>query len=430
MTIARTILFALVCLLLFAPIWVSQQRIVDDNLYYQIEDGILAPEDFELRPFRLQSIRRAALQMLYAEPYLPEKIESYLSYILKYLPLYGPNWLDLAELHQRQGDLDDSRQDLHRAAMLMPTQGEMQWRVAMLRATLGDSDEALKALGRFTQNQPENTLVAYNIARRLIDDKSYVVETLLPGQQSTRELRKSMALRLLRSGLEADNLELVRLVWDLSPAIRSDRDWSRGLAARLFGEGDKRFLDTVWESVFNVPRAFDELINGDFEADLLGHVYGWTSSAVEGARVDIDSGESFNGRRSLRIRFDGKTNLNFNHLYQVAPVTGAGTYTLQGYWRGAEVSTRSGVYVELTAHGDDGRVSSTSSKKFGDWDWESFSIELEVPETAKFLQIKIRRRETTMLDKLQSGVVWLDEFSLVRTKEKTDNVGRIFSESQ
>ncbi len=412
--VGRALVFTGVAIILAIPLWFAMQSLRDDRLYAAVELGEVDSVSLKPRPFQLESVRRAALQMLYVEPYEPATIEQFLRYALKFRPLYGPNWLDLAELMQREGKVDVSRASLTSAANLMPTQGEMQWRVAMLSAALGENAIALQALGRFTSSQPQNTLVAYSIANRLVDDGDDVIESLLPDEDSPLVLRKSVATRLLRSGLDTENLDLVKLVWSQSEEIRQDREWTRGLASRVFSVGDTPFLHEVWKSVIGEERSPGHIRNGGFEQDMVGHVFGWTTSEVEGAKISIDKDERFNGRLALRIEFDGSVNINFNHVRQVVPIAQSGVYEVKGYWKGNEVTTRTGIYVEVSADVDEERVVARTKSQFGSWDWGPFKVQVQVPEGTQHLQIRFRRRPTDRLDKLQSGSVWFDELTLVR----------------
>lgn len=412
--IGRIAIFVCVAVFLAVPLWITFQNLSDDRLYAAFEEGGVDPKGVSPTPLQLESVRRAALEMLYVEPYDPAAIEQYLRYALKYRPLYGPNWLDLAELTQREGNLEVSRLSLKNAASLMPTQGEMQWRVAMLSAALGENSIALQALGRFTTSQPQNTLVAYSIANRLADNDGFVIDSLLPDEKASNVLRKSVALRLFRSGLDQENIDLLKAIWDQSDEIRTDEEWSQALASRLLRAGELEFLQDVWTAVVGSSRAPAEIRNGGFENELANHVFGWTVTDVEGAKIEIDKDERFSGRQSLRITFDGTLNINFNHVYQVSPIEQSGRYQIKGYWKGEEVTTRTGVNLELITEVDDEESVAASKPKFGSWDWRPFAVTLLVPEGAEFVRLRIRRRPTDRLDKLQSGSVWFDDVVLER----------------
>jgi hypothetical protein len=76
------------------------------------------------------------------------------------------------------------------------------------------------------------------------------------------------------------------------------------------------------------PRGTNRVFNGGFEEDPLGLGLDWRIEPAEGVTVERDRKVAHTGSASLRLHFDGQTNLDYRHVVQPAVVHG-GTYRLR-----------------------------------------------------------------------------------------------------
>ncbi len=167
-----------------------------------------------------------------------------------------------------------------------------------------------------------------------------------------------------------------------------------------------------------IPVPEDNLItNGSFEKDnVLGGGFDWRIAPVPGASVSFDASVAFEGKRSLKVAFNGKENIDFQHIYQYVSWKPDRDYLLRVHMKTREVTTKSGIRVEVIGIGETGQAWQASSESLtGDNGWKELRIAFHAPARSQGGIVRVRRDKTDKFDRLLSGVVWLDDFHL---KEK------------
>lgn len=159
------------------------------------------------------------------------------------------------------------------------------------------------------------------------------------------------------------------------------------------------------------------LLNGDFEDGLKGwQTPGWHKTALEGT---LDSSENQGpGNASLKLSGDG-TRTGYV-LQQIKIKPGKQSYRLEGWVKYAGFENSWSVRLQIFA------VSIIDGKELTQaWyavapirtesDWCKLSKDFTPPETASYLRIGLFTNYPTVPPKPNTGVVWFDNLSLVKT---------------
>ena len=120
---------------------------------------------------------------------------------------------------------------------------------------------------------------------------------------------------------------------------------------------------------------------------------------------------AFDGTYSLKIIFEGKENISFSHLYQIAPVDPLKTYRLTYAWQSEDISTDQGPFIDITGYDRQG-LYFKGPMILGTHDWKKEYIEFLVPNDCNAVVIRLRRRASHRFDNKIAGTLWLDNFEL------------------
>jgi hypothetical protein len=137
---------------------------------------------------------------------------------------------------------------------------------------------------------------------------------------------------------------------------------------------------------------------------------------VKGAEISFDPSAAFEGKRSLKIVFDGKENVNFQHVYQYLSLKPDTKYLLSAHVKSKGVTTRSGVKLEVVGIGQG--FYQASDLLTGDNEWKELTIAFKTPAQSQGGLVRVRREKTEKFDRFISGLVWVDDLRL-KEKEET-----------
>jgi hypothetical protein len=172
--------------------------------------------------------------------------------------------------------------------------------------------------------------------------------------------------------------------------------------ARLQEEGLSTFADS------------NLITNGDFEKEqILGGGFDWKIEKVPGAEVSFDPSVAFEGKRSLKIVFDGKENVDFYHVYQFVPLKSDTEYLLTANVKTQTVTTKSGLKIEVVGVG--GSLHGVSETLTGDNEWRELIVSFRTPAQLQGGLVRVRREKADKFDRYIRGTVWIDN---VRLTEK------------
>lgn|GEM_PF-1243162 len=385
-------------------------------------------------PYRLGRLDRALGRNEKAAQRFRHAIELY--------PGCGHCWVALAEARAAQGL--DPRAELERAVAHGSATTTVRTRTAVLYARLGQRDEALRefsaALGGHRKDRTGfyDQLAVLYPADFVLDE---IVEDIdLPSFFGWARRRATP--------------ELAARTWARYSRYE-DSDRARPwYVDYLIAHG---FVHEAWRVAFGsrpgaVAAGEPALINSDFE-DLAGV---WTRRPGEAGRAEVGGarqrfawrvqdgrdkaegvtarvvhcGDCAQGRRALRLRFDGEHNPHYTATSQYLPVEPGRRYSLTAQVRYQElgsvsgprivvqgVAGRRGVGGGLEGGGSDDpsagcRMWVQGEQYRGNSDWRATELEFEVPSDCEGARVLVFRSATKALDRFIGGELWLDDFAL------------------
>jgi hypothetical protein len=326
-------------------------------------------------------------------------------------PLEQEYWLQLAKILQRKGESTVSQQALENAIRVFPTGYRGRWMAANLFLQQGDLEKALSHFSYILAHYPNQSSSVYDVLEKAVDDSDFVLEKIVPKNPSSFGQYLSY---LYGTG----DREAVEKAWAkrLSFGFRATRGETVRYIEFLISQGEFNEAFRVWRARFQEeglpPVSGGDLItNGDFAKDqILGGGFDWKIENVSGTEVSFDPSMAFEGKRSLKIVFTGKENVDFHHVYQFVPLKPDTEYVLSANMKTQAVTTKSGLKIEVLGAGQ--AFHKGSETLTGDNEWRKMVIGFRTPASLQGGLVRVRRERTDKFDRYISGTVWIDHVSL------------------
>jgi len=324
-------------------------------------------------------------------------------------------WLNLAQLLHLLGERKGSEEALEKALSVFPTGYRGRWISGTLLLQQGSFEKAIPHFTYILSYYPNRSRLVYDIVRRATLDMDVLLERLVPKDPPSMH-------RYIGYLCDIGDRESAKKAWQkkVSYGFKSGREETVRYIEFLINHGDLNEGFQVWkealrEEGLKIPSDGNLIANGGFEREkLLGGGFDWKIEKVKGAEVSFDSSVSFEGRSSLRIAFDGKENVNFHHVYQYVALRPDTEYLLKTSMKSEKITTRSGVKIEIIGIGP--RFYGVSESLTGDNEWKELTVGFKTPAGSQGGLVRVRREETSKLDRFISGTVWIDGAEL---KEKS-----------
>lgn len=392
------------------------QNFRDTELYRL---GAEDPATYRPRDLQPDAAHQAASRMIYLFPYDAPKIRQLIDHSLRWRPSYAPAWLNKAEFLYRENDIQGATLALDKAEKLWPTRGPMLWRIAGLRIMLEDNDGAIETLRKFVSANPAGIEQAIALVLLIEPDRDAAVDHVTHDIAESSGISLLLATKLTNVALRSEDLLLAKAIWNKSvDTIKTNSSLVRAHYRIRWLKGSVEDLLAMWRDIHGSDREFGRVSNGDFAEKLEKQLLSWLMPPSEGVKVRRDRSVGYSERTSLRVAFDGTFNIAGNLAIQILPIESNKKYELSGFWKGEEVTTRSGVIVDLVRHRKDPKIIATTDSKTGSWDWEPFNVPFETDTQTEFIEVRIRRSSTQALDRLIDGDVWLDDIKITPIEEK------------
>ncbi len=323
-------------------------------------------------------------------------------------------WMDLADAYESAGDPARAREAFETAQSAYPISTEVAWRYGNFLLRQERLPEAFAQIRRAVTKDPKLTTLAVSRCWRVSADVDRILNETLPADSGVYltaldffvaeradnaalavwkrlvTLHPALELRrtflLLDGLLERDRVEDARRLWQQA----------RGLAGQSMPERPGGSL--VWD--------------GGFEGELDGGGFGWRRENIPGASWDFDTETRHAGARSLRVTFDGSSNLDFANLIQIVPVEPNTRYHFAAYLRTEEISTDSGVRFLIAFPRTPGSPSFLTPNRTGTLPWTLEELDFTTGPQTRLAQIVLRRTPSQKFDNKLHGTLWVDDVSL------------------
>jgi Carbohydrate binding domain/Tetratricopeptide repeat len=324
-------------------------------------------------------------------------------------------WSDLGAAYDWAGRTNDALSAFERAIRLFPNSPEINWRFANFAFRTRRIPEGLQALRIVLAGSTPPHRDVFLLATRATRDHGAILEEMLPLQTST-------FFDYLNFQIETGDMVAAEQVWKCTLQLKLPFDLRESFPYldALIQHRDVDHLAAAWAALterfpaqirprINAPNL---ITNGEFEFDILNGGLDWRVIPIEGATVSVDSQDSAEGSRALRIEFNGKHNLDYQHVFQYVLVKPNTRYKFSGSLRTNGITTDSGVGFQISDAFEAGKLSLSTGNVVGTNGWTQQQLEFETRADTHLLIVRTARTPSTKFDNQISGTVWINRISL------------------
>jgi len=325
-------------------------------------------------------------------------------------PLEQEYWLSLAKALQRLEKKEESERALENAIFVFPAGYQGRWTTANLLLQQGNTEKAIPHFSYILTHYPNQRNYVYDVVNMVLSDTDFVLEQIIPRDPSAMN-------QYLSYLYEVKDKDSAKKVWERKSAmgVKNSRDEVLRHIDFLIAEGEWSGAFQIWKARVQeegLAVSSDGLItNGGFEKDqVLGGGFDWKTGTAPGTEISFDPKECFEGKRSLKISFNGKENVDFQHVTQYVALNPNTDYLLKAHVKTNGVTTKSGLKIEVVGVGSG--FQGKSESLIGDTDWRELVVPFRTLADSQGGLIRIRRESTNKFDRFISGVAWIDNVRL------------------
>ena len=337
---------------------------------------------------------------------------AYLQKAIEKNPLEQDYWLNLAKGLLKMEEAKTSEKALENAISVFPTGYQGRWIAGNLLLQQGDIEKALPHFSYILTYYPNQSRSVYDVWTIANDDPDFMLEKLVPRDPSSLN-------QYLSYLYETGDKDAAIRAWNAKVSLgqNANRDESLRYVEFLISRSELNEAFRVWKAELReqdlAPSSDNHLItNGGFETgQIAGGGFDWRMSSVPGAEVSLDRSVAFEGKSSMRIKFNGKENVDFRHLYQYASLKPDTHYVLKARMKTKGVTTKSGLMLEVSGVGP--AFYGASNALTGDNDWTELTVDFRTPAESQGGIVRVRRPATSKFDRLIAGEVWIDNVQLI-----------------
>jgi tetratricopeptide (TPR) repeat protein len=335
-------------------------------------------------------------------------------------------WADLANAYEKVGNPAEARKAYEKAQADYPISSDIAWRYGSFLLRQGDLAGGFGQIRRALAVDPSLTTsgvaecweASRNADTVLKDALPHETSYYLAAQDYFLSQKQDDAALVAWNGLL--NLQQQLKVQDATPLVNQLIDDHRIPEARKTWQ---EALDaTHWPH--QQSDSGSAVFNGGFEYPVANGGFGWREEPVSGVTYDLDRGVAHSGKQSLRVTFDGSTNLDFAQLLQFVPVKPNQRYQFIAFIRTENISTDSGVRFLIYDPNHASAPRTLTPNIIGTNAWTEVATDVSTGAHTDLLIIALRRIPSEKFDNKLAGTVWIDNVSLVPVEEETSTTPR------
>ncbi len=323
-------------------------------------------------------------------------------------------WMNLASAYEMVGDLAEAQKAFAAAELAYPISREVAWRYGNFLLRHGDLSEGFFEIRRAIATDFQLAGAAVIGCLRVSGNIERVLDEAIPAHAD-------VYLEALDSLVAEREIDAALAVWrrlaELHPSFEMGRAFT--LLDTLIGQDRIEEAQRVWQQALKfagqragLSSGGSLVWDGGFEGNLVNGGFGWRQLLVAEASFQLDTSTFHSGSRSLRISFDGGSNLDFSHLVQYVPVEPGTRYRFAAYLRTEEISTDSGMRFRISDPHHTGVVDLLTQDLVGTHPWSLLETEVTTGPQTRILAIWLRRLPSRKFDNKLRGTVWIDDVSL------------------
>jgi tetratricopeptide (TPR) repeat protein len=326
------------------------------------------------------------------------------------------SWLGLGSAYESAGDNAHSREAFLQAKKVNPLSAEAAWQYGNFLLRLGELESAFAEMRRAVESDPKRGAEAFSRAFRAEPDVNRILSRAIP---PNRDVYVDIIWDQITEGHTDNALQ----VWDRLAAIHPSLPIQDAFTLVGALHAQKRIAEAsrVWNQAVVFAGLADlqgprdsVLWDGGFESGVFGGGFSWNLPDTFGAvQVSIDSSEKHSGNRSLRMSFDGQSNVNFLSACHYVPVQPSTRYQFSAWIRTRSLTTDQGIRFQLRALNvqDTSAVSTPDIR--GTQQWTQITLPWASGKDVQEMQVCLLRHASDQPDSKIQGTAWVDDVALV-----------------
>ena len=334
---------------------------------------------------------------------------------LSFDPYSAETYIDLATAYEGLDDITNARDNFLKAKKAYPLSAEVSWRVGNFYLRQGELDLAFAQIRESVEADPTRGAEAFSRCLRVEPNIKTVLALALPENPS---VYLDIIHDLSDEGRTTDAL----IVWDRLVAMNPNFSLAviYPLVSALRGKREIADAARVWkQSVYfagmgEVGDTPDSVLwNGGFESGFRNSGYSWFyNNNTHGVQMQLDAKEKHSGTQSLRLTFDGTSDISFADVCHVVPVTPLGLYKFSAWVQTRDLTTDQGLRFRIQSMHLGGTPAFTSEVR-GTQPWTEVEIPWTADAGAEEAQVCVSRLPSDQPDNRIRGAAWVDDVSLV-----------------
>ena len=314
--------------------------------------------------------------------------------------LFLDAWLKLAETEVAMGHTEKATDILTFTTNISDKVFRWKWQQTLLALELG-FDEVLYCNANFLLShsvlEPDTLQLLHTHLR---GDTSSVIANLMP------EHLVVYLDWLMRWSMTEESL----IVWHaMIEVVEPDKDFSLRYSHFLLDQKRITASKEIWQQ-YTVT---DGLTNPGFEKDITGQGFDWIYWGEKDGQWNLkrSKDETAEGEYALKIIFNGRENISFQHIYQIFMTNPGDRYRLTYTTKSQGLTTDQGPFLEIYGYDAKG-LYIAGPMITGTQGWSEKSLEFDVPEGCRAAVVRVRRLHSNRFNSKIRGTLWLDDFRL------------------
>ena len=334
---------------------------------------------------------------------------------LSFDPNAGGTWAELGTAYELEDDISAAQDSFLRAKQVYPLSAEVAWRYGNFLLRQGRTEEAFKEIRRSIEADPRRGAEAFSRCLRVEPNVETILNQVLPPSSA-------IYVDVLRDLATDNQIDNALKVWErlatLNPHLTLQDSYP--LVTALLQRKDTAQALRVWDQAASfaglsqLRNPNSALWDGGFELGTSGPAFAWFFNPnSNGVQITPDASEKHSGNRSLRIMFDGKTNINFVDVCEYAVVRPSTNYHFSAWTRAAGLTTEQGIRFRLAAIGSADHSSASTPDIHGTQPWTRIELPWTSGSDVEFIQVCIVRYQSEQPNGDIQGTAWVDDAALV-----------------
>jgi len=349
------------------------------------------------------------------DPDQQRAIRSYHS-ALSLNPASWETWLDLAAAYESESNPAEARDAFLHAKNVYPLSAEVSWRYGNFLLRQGELDPAFTEMRLAVQGDPKRAAEAFSRSLRAGSSIETTLDRVLPPiSEAYLDVIRDQA----SDGYTGNALK----VWDRLVTLhpRFSLYDSFPLVGALMNERRIAEAGRVWSQAVVFAGLADlqgpphsVLWDGGFESTVRGGGFSWLiSEGFRAVQVSVDSMEKHSGNASLRLTFDGKSNVNFIGVCHYVPVLPSTAYHFSAWVRTNGLTTDQGIRFQLHSLGTLDTSTVVTPEVHGTLPWTFIELPWSSGKDVQELLVCVVRFPSDEANGKIQGTAWVDDVALV-----------------